>query len=241
MKHKILFMVFMLIGANQSSYAKEPVTHSHNGRTHNHLLPRIGLNHSHVPSSGANHQKKGIVGKVPKTAKSFKGGEQVRRAPVGKRNIQGEKPRVVVRRTKTTNPLSGSPTDCVVKVTITSDTNFTSMTTDRGGGADSYDAYSVYIERMYILNARTGKPYVTLDFNPSIRKGKNFTNHITGERYSTTSHTFSNILDGNTYIATLGGGWITEPKSVTFSCPNARGQRKFSLPRIKHIGIMGDG
>lgn len=245
MKSHTLFVAFILLGVYEPSYAKQPVTHSHNDRTHTHFLPQSGLNHNHGVKKKVS--KKTHKSKNMKKSSQKKNKVSVRRkkegiADTGKKNTQSEKkPRVVVRHTRAINPLSGSPTDCVVKATITSDTNFTSMTTDRGGGADSYDAYPVYIERMYILNAHTRKPYVTLDFNPSIRKRKNFTDHRTGKKYSTTSHTFSNILDGYTYIATLGGGWITEPSSVTFSCPNERGQRKFSLPRIKHIGIMGDG
>ena len=238
MKNKILFMIFILIAAYQPSYAKQPVTHTHNGRTHTHLLPQTGLNHSHNPSSKANPT---IVKKRPKTKTKTRKTAKVRRqANPSDKNIQNKKPRVSVKRTPRINPLSGSSTDCVVTATLISDTNFTSMTTDRGGSADHFDAYYVYVERMYILNAATKKPYVTLNLNPSIRR-KNVTDHRIGKKYSRFSHTFSNILDGHSYIVTLGGAWITQPRSVTFRCPNAKGQRKFSLKTIKHIGIMGDG
>ena len=251
-----LFILFPLVLLSQTALLAETITHSHNGRTHTHPLPTTGLNHSHIPSSVVRYQtpvkqKKeqaypATTKKIPKRVRPDDLKKQAKPTPVEHRETQSEKPsekpKVVVRHTPPpTNSSAGSPTDCEVEVTITSDTNFTSMTTDRGGGADSYDAYPVYIEQMYILDARTRRPYITLDFNPSIRKRKNFTDHRTGEKYSVISNTFQNILDGYTYIATLGGGWITEPRSITFRCPNAKGQRKFSLGRIKHIGIMGDG
>ena len=246
MKYYILFIVFILLGAYESSYAKEPVTHTHNGRTHTHFLPLSGLNHHHgvkkeilEKTDEVRSIKKGKAStfkKKPKIKKQKEGNiAPANQIPTAKKN----KVKVVVRRTPATNPLSGSPTDCVVKVTITSDTNFTSMTTDRGGGADSLDAYPVYVQRMYILNADTGKTDETVSFTPPTRK--NVTDHRTGKKYSMIVRTFPNILDGYTYTATLGAGWITEPRSVTFHCPNANGEREFSLPPIKHIGIMGDG
>ncbi len=98
------------------------------------------------------------------------------------------------------------------------------------GYGDRHERYT--IEKVY-LRKRNSNAFVR-----ETRLDKQIihvNDHRTNERYLQRKYTFTRIPEYRHYIVTLGGGWITQPVNVRFSCPDNRGKYKFTIKPLKHI------
>ena len=98
------------------------------------------------------------------------------------------------------------------------------------GYGDRGERYT--LEDVYLLNGRTN----VLVSETRLDKQINHVNdHRTNKRYLQRKYTFTRIPEFRHYVVTLGGGWITQPVKVRFSCPDNRGKYKFKIKPLKHI------